>query len=73
MRNWSSLEESTQFEPGSGGSSGCEWQKEWEDVEKVCRHLGGIPVELASSFTQLSFLSSVMFIYPLNYASHTSG
>ena len=46
MRNWNTLEESEEFEPGSGGANGCEWQKEWEDVQKVCRHLGNIPVEL---------------------------
>ncbi|SNX81600.1 related to trna methyltransferase [Melanopsichium pennsylvanicum] len=46
MRNWNTLDESSSFEPGSGGSMGCEWQRDWEDVQKVCRHLGNIPVEL---------------------------
>ncbi|PWN50777.1 hypothetical protein IE53DRAFT_386899 [Violaceomyces palustris] len=46
MRNWSTLEEGDSFEPGSGGSSGCEWQEDWNDVQNVCRHLGGIPVEM---------------------------
>lgn len=48
MRNWSTLDESGSMAPGSGGASGCEWQKEWEDVQRVCRHLGGIPVELVN-------------------------
>ncbi|PWN18280.1 5-methylaminomethyl-2-thiouridylate-methyltransferase [Microstroma glucosiphilum] len=39
MRNWSTLEESDKFEPGSGGAAGCEWQQEWEGVQGVCRHL----------------------------------
>ena len=25
---------------------GCEWQREWEDVQRVCRHLGNLPVRL---------------------------
>lgn len=36
MRNWSALEESEEFEPGSGGAAGCEWQQEWESVQAVC-------------------------------------
>jgi tRNA-specific 2-thiouridylase len=39
MRNWSTLEESDDFEPGSGGAAGCEWQQEWEGVQGVCSHL----------------------------------
>lgn len=39
MRNWSTLEESDRFEPGSGGAAGCEWQREWESVQDVCRAL----------------------------------
>lgn len=39
MRNWSTLEESTSFEPGSGGAAGCEWQSEWQSVQAVCKHL----------------------------------
>ncbi|UZJ56515.1 hypothetical protein CBS101457_005835 [Exobasidium rhododendri] len=40
MRNWNSLEESTEFEPGSGGSQGCQWQRDWEKVNKMARWLG---------------------------------
>lgn len=40
MRNWSMLDER--------GQDGCAWQKEWEDVQRVCRHLGGIPVDLVN-------------------------
>ncbi|CAO1622772.1 unnamed protein product [Parajaminaea phylloscopi] len=39
MRNWSTLEESGDFEPGSGGAAGCEWQQEWESVQAVCHTL----------------------------------
>lgn len=39
MRNWSTLEESGSFEPGSGGAAGCEWQKEFEAVQQVCKAL----------------------------------
>lgn len=46
MRNWNELDESGQFEPGSGGASGCTWQRDWDDVQAVCRHLGNIPVRM---------------------------
>ena len=40
MRNWDSLDE-------DAGSGGCEWEKEWSDVERVCREgLGGVKPEL---------------------------
>lgn len=39
MRNWSTLEESTSFEPGSGGVSGCSWQSEYASVQSVCKAL----------------------------------
>ncbi|WFD34350.1 tRNA-5-taurinomethyluridine 2-sulfurtransferase [Malassezia cuniculi] len=48
MRNWSTLDESGSMVPGSGGAEGCEWQKEWADVQKVCRQLGNMPVELVN-------------------------
>lgn len=46
MRNWSTLDERGTMQPGSGGAMGCEWQREWDDVQRVCRHLGNIPVRL---------------------------
>ncbi|SPO34568.1 related to trna methyltransferase [Pseudozyma flocculosa] len=46
MRNWSTMDEFGSFVAGSGGAAGCEWQQDWNDVQKVCRHLGGIPVEM---------------------------
>lgn len=46
MRNWSTMDEQGAMQAGSGGAMGCEWQREWDDVQRVCRHLGGIPVEL---------------------------
>ena len=33
MRNWDTRDE-------SGSDSGCEWKKDWEDVQRVCRMLG---------------------------------
>ncbi len=33
MRNWDTRDE-------SGTDQGCEWEKDWEDVQQVCRMLG---------------------------------
>ena len=33
MRNWDTRDE-------SGTDQGCEWKKDWEDVQQVCRMLG---------------------------------
>ncbi|KAG8217777.1 tRNA methyl transferase-domain-containing protein [Butyriboletus roseoflavus] len=38
MRNWDTRDE-------SGSDEGCEWKKDWEDVQKVCRMLD-IPVKM---------------------------
>jgi len=38
MRNWDTRDE-------SGTDQGCEWEKDWEDVQRVCRHLD-IPCEM---------------------------
>ena len=38
MRNWDSRDE-------LGSDTGCEWEKDWEDVQRVCRHLD-IPCEM---------------------------
>ncbi|KIJ69208.1 hypothetical protein HYDPIDRAFT_185069 [Hydnomerulius pinastri MD-312] len=38
MRNWDTHDE-------SGSDDGCEWKKDWEDVQRVCRMLD-IPVKL---------------------------
>lgn len=41
MRNWDTLDEDL---PGSGG---CEWEKDWEDVQRLCaKSLGGVEPEL---------------------------
>ena len=32
MRNWDTRDE-------SGSDTGCEWEKDWEDVQRVCRLL----------------------------------
>jgi tRNA U34 2-thiouridine synthase MnmA/TrmU len=38
MRNWDSRDE-------SGTDVGCEWEKDWEDVQRVCRKLD-IPCQM---------------------------
>ncbi|KAF8749411.1 tRNA methyl transferase [Rhizoctonia solani] len=40
MRNWDTRDE-------TGSDVGCEWEKDWEDVKRVCQHIG-IPYELIS-------------------------
>ena len=40
MRNWDTLDEQS-------GSGGCEWERDWADVRRVCdEHLGGVKPEL---------------------------
>ena len=40
MRNWQTLDE-------ANGSGGCEWEKDWADVQQICReNLGGVKPEL---------------------------
>ncbi|GAA5878388.1 hypothetical protein JCM16303_002756 [Sporobolomyces ruberrimus] len=40
MRNWETLDE-------QNGSGGCEWERDWADVQRICReNLGGIEPEL---------------------------
>lgn len=40
MRNWETLDE-------ANGSGGCEWEKDWADVQQICReNLGGVKPEL---------------------------
>ncbi|CBQ67690.1 related to trna methyltransferase [Sporisorium reilianum SRZ2] len=46
MRNWNELDESGTMQPGSGGATGCTWQRDWHDVQAVCRHLGNMPVSM---------------------------
>lgn len=38
MRNWDTRDE-------SGTDQGCEWEKDWEDVQQVCKQLD-IPCEM---------------------------
>ncbi|KAI5116685.1 hypothetical protein M0805_007506 [Coniferiporia weirii] len=38
MRNWDTRDE-------SGSDTGCEWEKDWEDVQRVCSQLG-LPCEM---------------------------
>ncbi|GAA5978528.1 hypothetical protein JCM10908_004390 [Rhodotorula pacifica] len=40
MRNWDTVDEQS-------GSGGCEWERDWDDVQQICRdHLGGVRPEL---------------------------
>ncbi|GAA5941023.1 tRNA-5-taurinomethyluridine 2-sulfurtransferase [Sporobolomyces koalae] len=40
MRNWETLDE-------ANGSGGCEWERDWSDVQRICReNLGGVEPEL---------------------------
>ena len=41
MRNWDTRDE-------SGTDEGCEWEKDWEDVKLVSKHLG-IPCRMVSA------------------------
>lgn len=42
MRNWNSLDEGDDFEPGaSGGADGCAWVQDWKDVQTVTAYLRG--------------------------------
>lgn len=41
MRNWDTRDE-------SGSDKGCEWEKDWEDVRLVSKHLG-IPCRMVSA------------------------
>lgn len=42
MRNWDTQDE-------SGTDVGCEWEKDWEDVQRVCRKLD-IPHRMVREF-----------------------
>ena len=44
MRNWDTRDE-------SGTEKGCEWEKDWEDVRLVSRHLG-IPCRMVRARRQ---------------------
>lgn len=41
MRNWDSRDE-------KGTDDGCEWKRDWEDVQRVCSQLG-IPCKMVDS------------------------
>jgi len=48
MRNWDTRDE-------SGTNRGCEWEQDWEDVQKVCRVLD-IPCDLVRNTPHAVFL-----------------
>jgi tRNA U34 2-thiouridine synthase MnmA/TrmU len=41
MRNWDTRDE-------SGSDTGCEWEKDWEDVQRVCKTLD-LPCRMVST------------------------
>jgi tRNA-specific 2-thiouridylase len=43
MRNWDTRDE-------SGTDKGCEWEKDWEDVQRVCKVLD-IPCQMVRMYT----------------------
>lgn len=46
MRNWDTRDE-------SGTDKGCEWEKDWEDVQQVCRKLD-IPCRMVRIYSRCS-------------------
>ena len=53
MRNWDTRDE-------SGTDRGCEWEQDWEDVQRVCRVLN-LPCDLVRSTPRLVILSPKNF------------
>ena len=49
MRNWD-------FRDESGTDVGCEWEKDWEDVQRVCRKLD-IPHRMVCEFHYIDLLA----------------
>lgn len=49
MRNWDTRDE-------SGTDRGCEWEEDWEDVQRVCKVLD-IPCDLVRNTPRPAFLS----------------
>ncbi len=54
MRNWDTRDE-------RASDVGCEWEKDWEDVQRVCRQLG-IPCEMVCP----AFTYSIPAFYLMN-------
>jgi tRNA-specific 2-thiouridylase len=48
MRNWDTRDE-------SGTDKGCEWEKDWEDVQRVCKILD-IPCEMVCMYSMSPLL-----------------
>lgn len=49
MRNWDTRDE-------SGTDAGCEWEKDWEDVQRVCKKLD-IPHRMVRVFHRVDSLA----------------
>lgn len=71
MRNWSRLESE---EDHHSFEDDCEWEKDWEDVRRVCAQLG-VKCEMVSNITfssfwlLLSFLASSLYQPGVAYLS----
>jgi tRNA-specific 2-thiouridylase len=53
MRNWDTHDE-------SGTDRGCEWEKDWEDVQRVCKVLD-IPCKMVRWLLQVGSAVSLIF------------
>lgn len=60
MRNWDTRDE-------SGTDKGCEWKKDWEDVQLVCRQLG-LPCELVSRTLQSQLFISTLIRMQVDFS-----
>ena len=58
MRNWDTRDE-------SGSDYGCQWERDWEDVQKVCGLLN-LPCEMVCLTNVFYILQLIVFrlIYP---------
>jgi tRNA U34 2-thiouridine synthase MnmA/TrmU len=52
MRNWDTRDE-------SGTDKGCEWEKDWEDVQRVCKVLD-LPCQMVNTF--YNFMPTLMLM-----------
>ena len=57
MRNWDTRDE-------YASDKGCEWEKDWQDVQVVCRKLG-IPCELVRRYSRIFSCISERFRHRL--------
>jgi hypothetical protein len=63
MRNWDTRDE-------YASDKGCEWEKDWQDVQLVCRKLG-IPCELVRRYFSIFICLSERFHHRLIFRENT--